>query len=86
MSNYFECSKRIVNQYVTKGNSFFYEFFRIVNLKVERKRASFFGSSKKPQAFTPALPLIASLTKAYAENRIEERLKFYCQPKLLIID
>jgi len=30
--------------------------------------------------------LIASLTKAYAENRIEERLKLYCQPKLLIID
>jgi DNA replication protein DnaC len=36
--------------------------------------------------FTQAMPLIASLTKAYAENRIEERLKFYCQPKLLIID
>jgi DNA replication protein DnaC len=36
--------------------------------------------------FTQAMPLIASLTKAYAENRIEERLKFYCQAKLLIID
>jgi DNA replication protein DnaC len=36
--------------------------------------------------FTQAMPLIASLTKAYSENRIEERLKFYCQPKLLIID
>jgi len=36
--------------------------------------------------FTQAMPLIASLTKAYAENRIEERLKFYCQPKLLIVD
>jgi DNA replication protein DnaC len=36
--------------------------------------------------FTQAMPLVASLTKAYAENRIEERLKFYCQPKLLIID
>lgn len=36
--------------------------------------------------FTQAMPLIASLTKAYAENRIEDRLKFYCQPKLLIID
>lgn len=36
--------------------------------------------------FTQAMPLIASLTKAYAENRIEERIKFYCQPKLLIID
>lgn len=36
--------------------------------------------------FTQAMPLVASLTKAYAENRIEERLKLYCQPKLLIID
>lgn len=36
--------------------------------------------------FTQAMPLIASLIKAYAENRIEDRLKFYCQPKLLIID
>ena len=36
--------------------------------------------------FTQAMPLIASLTRAYAENRIEERLKFYCQAKQLIID
>jgi DNA replication protein DnaC len=36
--------------------------------------------------FTAALPLIAILTKAYAENRLEERLKQYCLPKLLIID
>jgi DNA replication protein DnaC len=36
--------------------------------------------------FTQAMPLVASLAKAYAENRIEDRLKFYCQPKLLIID
>lgn len=36
--------------------------------------------------FIQAMPLIGSLTRAYAENRIEERLKFYCQPKLLIID
>lgn len=36
--------------------------------------------------FTQAMPLVASLTKAYAENRIEERLKSYCQPKLLIVD
>jgi len=36
--------------------------------------------------FTQAMPLVASLIKAYAENRIEERLKFYCQPKLLILD
>lgn len=36
--------------------------------------------------FTQAMPLIASLTKAYSENRIEERLKYYCQSRLLIID
>jgi DNA replication protein DnaC len=36
--------------------------------------------------FTAALPLIAALTKAYAENRLEERLKQYSVPKLLIID
>jgi len=36
--------------------------------------------------FTQAMPLIASLSKAYAENRIEKRIKFYCQPKLLITD
>jgi DNA replication protein DnaC len=36
--------------------------------------------------FTQAMPLIASLTKAYAENRFEERLKFYSRPRLLIID
>ena len=32
------------------------------------------------------MPLIASITKAYSENRIEQRLKFCCQPKLLIVD
>ena len=26
------------------------------------------------------------LTKAYAENRLEEQLKFYCRPRLLIVD
>jgi hypothetical protein len=26
------------------------------------------------------------LTKAYDENRLEEKLKAYCVPKLLIID
>lgn len=36
--------------------------------------------------FTSALGLIASLTKAYAENRLEEKLKLSCLPKLLIID
>jgi len=36
--------------------------------------------------FTQALQLIANLTRAYAKNGIEERLKFYCQPKLLIVD
>jgi len=36
--------------------------------------------------FTQALPSIAKLTRAYAENRIKDRLKFYRQPKLLIVD
>ena len=36
--------------------------------------------------FTSAMRLIATLTKAYAENRLEERLKQYALPKLLIID
>jgi DNA replication protein DnaC len=36
--------------------------------------------------FTAALPLIATLTKAYADNRLEERLKQYCLPRLLVID
>jgi len=36
--------------------------------------------------FTAALPLIATLTKAYADHRLEERLKQYCLPKLLVID
>src|SRR5262249_58937114 len=32
------------------------------------------------------LSLIATLTKAYADNRFEDRLKLYTVPKLLIID
>jgi DNA replication protein DnaC len=36
--------------------------------------------------FTSAMSLIAALTKAYAENRLEERLKHYSLPKLLLID
>lgn len=36
--------------------------------------------------FTPAAHLIASLTKAHAEGRLEERLKFYTTPRLLIVD
>jgi DNA replication protein DnaC len=36
--------------------------------------------------FTSAMSLIATLTKAYAENRLEERLKQYALPKLLLID
>jgi DNA replication protein DnaC len=36
--------------------------------------------------FTSAMSLIAALTKAYTENRLEERLKQYGLPKLLIID
>jgi DNA replication protein DnaC len=36
--------------------------------------------------FTAALPLIAALTKAEADHRLEERLQQYCLPQLLIID
>jgi DNA replication protein DnaC len=36
--------------------------------------------------FTTAANLIASLTKANGEGRLEERLKFYTTPRLLIID
>lgn len=36
--------------------------------------------------FTSAAALIVSLNKAYAENRLEEKLKTYCVPKVLIID
>jgi DNA replication protein DnaC len=36
--------------------------------------------------FTSAMSLIAALTKASAENRLEERLKPYSLPTLLIID
>jgi DNA replication protein DnaC len=36
--------------------------------------------------FTAALPLIAAVTKASAENRLEARLTQYCLPKRLIID
>jgi DNA replication protein DnaC len=36
--------------------------------------------------FASATALIASLAKAHAENRFEERLKVYTVPKLLIVD
>jgi DNA replication protein DnaC len=36
--------------------------------------------------FVTAAGLITSLTKAYAENRLDEKLKSYTIPKLLIID
>jgi DNA replication protein DnaC len=36
--------------------------------------------------FTSALSRIATLTKAYAEHRFEDRLKLYTVPKLLLID
>lgn len=36
--------------------------------------------------FVPATALIASLAKAHSENRLEERLKLYSVPKLLIVD
>jgi DNA replication protein DnaC len=37
-------------------------------------------------AFTTAAALLVTLTKAYNENRLEERLKLLCQSRLLIID
>jgi DNA replication protein DnaC len=36
--------------------------------------------------FVPASGLIATLTRAQSENRLEERLKLLSQPRLLIID
>ena len=36
--------------------------------------------------FTPATALITALARAHAENRLEDRLKFYTVPKLLIVD
>jgi DNA replication protein DnaC len=36
--------------------------------------------------FTTAANLIASLTRAHAEGRLGEKLKFYTTPRLLIID
>jgi DNA replication protein DnaC len=37
-------------------------------------------------AFTSATALLTTLTKAYAENRLEEKLTAYCVPTRLIID
>jgi DNA replication protein DnaC len=37
-------------------------------------------------AFTSATALLTPLTKAYAENRLEEQRKAFCLPKRLIID
>ena len=36
--------------------------------------------------FTGAMELVANLAKAQSENRLEERLKHYAKPKLLIVD
>jgi len=36
--------------------------------------------------FSSATALIASLAKAHTENRLEERLKFYTVPRLLLVD
>lgn len=36
--------------------------------------------------FTSAANLIAALTKAHAEGRLDEKLKVYTTPRLLIID
>lgn len=39
-----------------------------------------------PVLFTTAAAMIAALTKAAAEGRLEDKLKFYTVPRLLIID
>lgn len=36
--------------------------------------------------FTSAAVLMAALNKAYSENRLEDKLRYFCGPKLLIID
>ena len=36
--------------------------------------------------FTSATALLTALMKAYAENRFEDKLKFYTMPRLLVID
>lgn len=36
--------------------------------------------------FVSTQGLLASLAKAHSENKLEERLRVLCQPKLLIID
>jgi DNA replication protein DnaC len=36
--------------------------------------------------FTTATAMIGALTRALAKGKIEERLKLYCQAKLLIVD
>ena len=42
--------------------------------------------NRKLTYFINCNDLIANLKKAYHENRLEERLKFYCKYKVLIID
>ena len=36
--------------------------------------------------FTPATAMIATLTRALTENRLEDKLKLYTIPRLSIID
>jgi DNA replication protein DnaC len=36
--------------------------------------------------FTTAAGLIAALNKSYSENRLDEKLKYYCVPRVLVID
>ena len=36
--------------------------------------------------FTGAMTLVASLAKAHADGRLEERLTHFAKPKLLIVD
>ena len=36
--------------------------------------------------FSSATALVTTLARAYQENRLEEKLKFFCQPHVLIVD
>ena len=47
-------------------------------------RSTVSGSAR--WAFTTAASMIAALSRAVSENRLDERLKIYTVPRLLIVD
>src|SRR5712691_3328357 len=61
-----------------------------IDPKVIRELAAALGLAACAQGvrtlFTTATGLIATLGKAFGENRLDERLKLLTQPQLLIID